>query len=184
MDIEEFRPIVGYEGLYEISSTGKVKSCERMIRLKNRYKKIEEHFIAQKDDTNGYLVVNLWKNNKLTHFKVHRLVAIAFIPNPLNLRDVNHIDENNYNNNASNLEWISHRDNLNYGSRNERANATRSKEVSQYDKTTQTLLATYKNAYIAESITGVSESNISACCLNKRKSAGGYIWKFTNFNNI
>ena len=182
--IEEFRPVIGYEGLYEVSSTGRIKSCERLVRTKNGYNKIKEKFIVQKDDTHGYLCVNLWKNNKLTHFKVHRLVASAFIPNPNNLRDVNHIDEDKYNNNINNLEWSSHKDNLNYGSRNERANNTRSKEVSQYDKVTNELLATYKNAYIADGITGINESSISACCRNIRNSAGGYIWRFTNFNNI
>ncbi len=175
---EEFKQIVGYEGLYEVSNIGNVKSCSRLVKCGKGFKVIKEHLVAQKDDNRGYLTVNLWKNNKLAHHKVHRLVASAFIPNPNNYRDVNHKDENKYNNSVENLEWLSHKDNLNFGTRNKRANNTRSKAVQQIDKITNETLATYKNAYIAENQTGIKECSISECCRNKRKSAGGYKWQF------
>lgn len=178
MVVEVFKPIIGYEGLYEVSNLGNVRSCDRNITGKNGTRLYKGRPLAIKDDTHGYLTVNLWRNNKLKHFKVHKLVALAFIPNPDNLRDVNHKDENPYNNNVENLEWLSHKSNINYGTRNTRANSTHSKTVAQYSKETKDLLATYKNAYIAEEQTGICETGISACCTGKRKSAGGYIWKF------
>lgn len=175
---EEFRPIVGYEGLYEVSNMGRVKSCTRKVWAGRGYRIIQEHFISPIDDTHGYLCVSLWKDNKQRHPKLHKIVAEAFIPNPNNLRDVNHLDENKYNNRVDNLEWSSHKDNINYGSRNERSNNTRSKAVGQYNKQTGELIAVYKNAYAAKDFTGICECSISNCCTNKRKSAGGYIWKF------
>lgn len=175
---EEYRPIVGYEGYYEVSNLGNIRSCKRVIIDRRCKRLLKSKPIVQKDDTHGYLIVVLWKNNKSKKYKVHRLVAQTFIPNPNNFRDINHKDENKYNNNVANLEWISHKANLNYGSRNERANITRSKKVGQYIKGTNKLLATYINAYIAEEQTGICECNISACCRNKRKTAGGYCWKF------
>ncbi len=178
MKVIEFRPVAGFEGLYEISNTGIVKSCRRIVPRGHGYREIKESLIAIKDDSHGYLIVNLWKNNKLYHRKVHRLVAEAFIPNPNNYSDVNHIDENKYNNNASNLEWISHINNINYGTRNKRANISKSKKVGQFDKISNELITTYINAYVAEEKTGICETNISLCCLGKRKSAGGYKWNF------
>lgn len=178
---EIFKAIEGFEGLYEISNMGRVKSCKRIIKSSKGYRKTKECIISQKDDTNGYLIVNLWKDNKQYHFKVHRLVAKAFIQNPNSFRDVNHLDENKHNNKVSNLEWVSHKDNLNYGTRSFRANNTRSKEIGQYDKNTGVLLATYENAYIAEKLTNICECNINQCCLYKRKTAGGYKWRYTNF---
>lgn len=178
--IEEFKPILNYEGLYEVSNFGRIKSCTREVKSGSGFRVMQEHFITQKDDGNGYLIVNLWKDNKLKHYKVHRLVASAFISNPNGLRDVNHKDENKYNNNVENLEWTSHKANINYGTHNERSVNSRSKAVGQYDKITKELLATYKNAYIAEEITGINESSISKCCRNIRKYAGGYSWKFIN----
>ena len=76
--------------------------------------------ILKPQNTNGYLFVRLSKNNKIKRYLVHRLVAQAFIPNPNNYLEVNHIDENSLNNNVNNLEWCSHKYNINYGTGNER----------------------------------------------------------------
>lgn len=135
MLVEEiFVPIVGYEGLYEISNTGKVKSCKKNLLLK------------QHDD--GYLFVNLSKNGKAVSTKIHRLVATHFLENP------------------------------NHGTRNLRANDTKSKEVYQLTKE-DILVAKFKNGYEAQEVTKIKESSISACCNGRRKTAGGFKWSFT-----
>lgn len=143
MLVEEiFVPIIGYEGLYEISNTGKVKSCKKNFLLK------------QHDDGRGYLFVNLSKNGKATSTKIHRLVATHFLENPQGFRDVNH------------------------GTRNLRANNTKSKEVYQLTKE-DVLVAKFKNGYEAQEVTKIKESSISACCNGRRKTAGGFKWSFT-----
>ena len=95
--------IKGYENEYQISNLGRLKSLKNKIIMKP--------MVA----TNGYLIACLWKNNKQKKFVIHRLVANAFIENPHNYKEVNHIDEDKTNNVVSNLEWCSHKYNMNYG---------------------------------------------------------------------
>ena len=115
---------------------------------------------------------------------VHRLVAEAFIPNPQNLETVNHKDENKLNNSVSNLEWLSRKDNLSYGTRTKRAaeaninNPKKSKQVQQLDKSTNELLATFPSTKEAERLTGIYHGHIIACCRSRIKSAGGYVWRY------
>lgn len=168
-DAEIFKEINDFEGYY-ISNLGRVKSCKRKT----------EKFIAVKDDTHGYLIVKLWKDNKQYSKKIHRLVAEAFISNPENLRDVNHRDENKHNNCVENLEWISHKDNINYGTRNERANKTKSKAIIQLDLNGN-VINEFISSYDAERQLDISESNINQCCNGKRKTAGGYKWQFKSY---
>ena len=165
-EIETFKEVKGFPGYY-ISNLGRVKSIK-----KNR-----DTFKTLYDDSHGYLGVGLWKNNRQYPRKVHRLVAEAFIDNPLNLRDINHKDEDKKNNCVANLEWVSHKDNLNYGTRNKRANISKSKYIIQLDKNGN-IVGEYLNGYEAQQKLGISESNISECCNGKRKTAGGYVWKF------
>jgi hypothetical protein len=177
---EEWKPIVGYEGLYEVSSMGRVKSLKRTITTKDgRTREVEEKLLAQ-GLSGGYLYVTLSDHGKWRAFPVHRLVATAFIPNPENLRDVNHKDEVKTNNSVDNLEWMSHKDNLNYGTYKERMSLAVSKPVSQIDKKTGVIIAIYPGQKKAGEETGVNSSCISAACLGKRKSAGGYYWSFVN----
>lgn len=107
---EIWRDIKGYEGLYKISNFGRVVSYH--------CNKIKLMSIAQ--HSSGYKQANLYKDGKHETLLVHRLVAAAFVPNPNNYNEVNHIDENKCNNNADNLEWVSHGDNCRYGTRNAR----------------------------------------------------------------
>lgn len=103
---EEWRPVRGYEGLYEVSASGKVRSTKRGIILKPCF-----------DGRKQYVHVNLWKDGVQKTTNVHRIVAMAFIPNPNGLPEINHIDEDKTNNAASNLEWCDHIYNSRYGSR-------------------------------------------------------------------
>jgi hypothetical protein len=111
----EWRAIKGYEGLYEVSDTGLVRSLDRTDRL-NRFKR--GAIKATCDNGRGYLCVNLKANGKQAQKTVHRLVATAFIANPDNLPEVNHIDGNKVNNSVSNLEWCNRADNLKHAFKN------------------------------------------------------------------
>ena len=101
---EIWKPIEGYEFRFSISSLGRVKSRPR-VNKKTGLSSKKNEFYYQRLGKNGYYSVGLWKNNKEKRFSVHRLVALHFIPNPNNKPQVNHIDGNKLNNNASNLEW-------------------------------------------------------------------------------
>lgn len=165
---EIWKSIAGYEGLYEVSDKGRVKSL--------KYGK--ERILKLGKDTVGYLYANLWKNGHGKNLLVHRLVAEAFIPNPNNLGTINHKDEVKTNNTVSNLEWMSKKDNLNYGTRNKRIAEANSKQVQMFDKQTGELLTTFPSNNEAERATGVAHQSIGKCCLGKLKSAGGYIWRY------
>ena len=104
--VEDWRPVRGYEGLYEVSASGKVRSIKRGIVLRPCF-----------DGRKQYVHVNLWKDGLQKSTNVHRIVAMAFIPNPNGLPEINHIDEDKTNNAASNLEWCDHTYNSRYGSK-------------------------------------------------------------------
>ena len=111
-----WKDIKDYEGLYQVSDEGLVRSLDRYIVWKTNFKRFQKGRVLKSEccKSTGYLYVNLNKNNKAKHCTVHRLVAQAFIPNPDNLPHVNHKDEDRTNNRADNLEWITNEDNLKY----------------------------------------------------------------------
>ena len=155
--------IEGYEGLYQISNKGRVKSLY----------KGSERILKPRDNGRGYLRVQLTKENTSKHIRVHRLVAIAFVSNPHNLPEVNHKDENKKNNCVENLEWCDRRYNVNYGTRNERL----SRKILQYSKSGE-FIREWTGAHEVERILGISHQNITQCCKGKRKSAGSFIWRY------
>lgn len=116
---EYWKDIKDYEGLYQISNLGRVKSLSRYVYTSNPkfkgYRCTKEKILKSGKTKKGYLIVVLRKNNKSKSMYVHRLVATAFIYNPNNLPEVNHKDENPLNNNVTNLEWCTHKYNGNYG---------------------------------------------------------------------
>ena len=165
---EIWKPIKDFE-YYFISNFGRVKSTkfgkERILKLTK--------------DKDGYLIVNLYKNNKSKTFKVHRLVAEVFLPNPYNLPQVNHKDENPQNNIVTNLEWCDAKYNNNYGTRNKRigksnTNGKRSKPVLQY--TLDGKFVREWESYRECKRNGFN--HVSECCRGKLKSCGGFIWKY------
>lgn len=160
--METWKSVVGYEGLYEVSDLGRVRSLVK----RNRWK---PGILKPGKNTHGYLQVLLCKDGKRKNMKVHRLVAEAFIPNPNHLDTVNHKDEVKTNNTVSNLEWMTIADNVAYSV---------NKSVQMLDKSTGELLATFPSIIEAERVTGINQGNISKCCLGKRKSSGGYIWRY------
>ena len=114
--IEEWRPIVGYEGLYEVSNLGRVRSLDRYVKCGyEAYRLQKGKVLSPTKDTNGYLKVVLNCNGKHKSINVHRLVTEAFLPNPDNLPEVNHKDEDKTNNRVENLEWCTRKYNVNFG---------------------------------------------------------------------
>lgn len=112
MSCVEWKPVKGYEGLYEVSNDGRIKALKKRVDRGKCHREWEEHFLKQAADMNGYLRTSLAMNGKNTTIKVHRLVAETFIPNPENKPEVNHIDGNKQNNDVSNLEWCTRSENL------------------------------------------------------------------------
>lgn len=167
---EQWLDIPGYEGLYQISNFGRVKS----FYFKNPR-------ILKPHKVKGYSNVELYKNKKKKQFYIHRLVMENFCPiENMNVLDVNHKDEDKSNNHISNLEWMTHKDNLNYGSRAEKArmkmqgkNSSRSKKVRCIEKN-----VIYEALREAERQLGIPATNISKACKGKIKTAGGYHWEY------
>lgn len=164
--IEEWKDIEGYEGLYQVSNLGRVK------RSKGKYMK-SERILRLFINTPGYLQVMLCKNNKCKKFTVHRLVAEAFIPNHENKPQVNHIDEDKTNNMVSNLEWMTAKENVNHGTRNERS----SKKIKAIDIANGEW-NDYKSISECARELGLHQSSISMCLKGKRKTSGGYTFKY------
>ena len=106
--MEEWKDIQGYEGRYQISNLGRIKSLNRKDRLGRN---VDGKILKQHTDTNGYKSVMLSKNNDKKRHRIHRLVAKMFIDNPLNLEEVNHIDGDKSNNSKDNLEWVNRKEN-------------------------------------------------------------------------
>lgn len=170
MNIDEiWCPIKGYEGIYEVSDQGRVRSL----------KFGKERILKPGRNPKGYILVHLYKNREKKWYLVHRLVALAFIPNPDNLPQVNHKDENPSNNKVENLEWCDCKYNNNYGTRNQRQAEKISKPVLQLTKSGE-LVREWKSTRDAERNLGFNHGNISSCCTGKCKSAYGFIWKFKN----
>lgn len=174
---ENWKDISGYEGLYQVSDMGRVKSICSHVRLQNGELMKKKPHILKPQNRCGYRCVNLFKDGSIHTVNIHRLVAESFLPNPHNYPVVNHKDENKTNNNVGNLEWCSHAYNLNYGTAERRRAISQGKVVLQLDKN-GVLIKRHLTLMDAYRDTGVDYRNISLCCYHKRKTAGGYCWKF------
>lgn len=173
--MENWKDIKGYEGRYQVSDLGRVKSLNYNKTGKERIKK------AAKGSC-GYVIVTLSNGGKLKGFLVHRLVAEAFLPNPDRLPQVNHKDEDKTNNAVSNLEWCDRKYNINYGTGTERMKVSKGKTVYQYTMD-GTLVCVYPSAKEAGRQTGYAQTHISACCRGKQNCYKGFIWSCTLINN-
>ena len=162
-EVETFVKIEGFEN-YEVSNLGKIRNIKSGRILKPQ------------PDKDGYLRLGLYENNKKKKLFLHRIIATTFIDNPEGKPCVNHIDENKLNNDLSNLEWCTIRENNIHGTRIKRIAEKRSIEVIQLDLN-DNILNVFKSMVQAEQETGVFASSIGACCSGKRKSAGGFKWK-------
>lgn len=127
---EIWKDIKGYEGYYQVSNLGNVRSLDRKIGSRI----LKGRGVKAVTDKDGYLMAHLSRNGKATYFRIHRLVAISFIQNKENLKEINHKDENKTNNRVDNLEWCTTRYNINHGSRNAKVSLALSGERSRTHK--------------------------------------------------
>lgn len=178
---EVWKSVVGYEGLYEVSNYGRIRSLIKNTRIRNA-----DGLMKFKYDNHGYYRVNLTKNKTQKTELVSRLVATAFIPNPNGLPHVGHEDDNKNNNSVSNLYWTDAAENNNHNGKMERFQAIHRKKIS-------IIAEAISNPVIGRNIktgkeikfpsmqeaqrNGFDCGKISMCCSGKRKSHKGYEWR-------
>ena len=199
---EIWKDIKGYEGIYQVSSEGRVRSLDR---VEDRGRNIKGKILKPSINPYGYCVVGLFKNGTQKKNMVHRLLAEAFIPNPDNKPEIDHIntikidntvflnEDGSVNYDKTNLRWVTKKENMNnpltktkmqinagkpskgkYGKKHHR-----SKPIIQYDKEGN-FIKEWDCANDVERVLGISNKHIGSVCLGKRKSCGGYIWKYKN----
>ena len=170
--MEIWKDAIGFEGLYKVSNMGRIKNKKGAI-------------LSPYHNNNGYISIDLYKKGKVYKLRVHRLVALAFIPNPNNLPMVNHKNENKTNNNVTNLEWCDNSYNLSYGSRTEkmfqsrkeRNRKTAQKQVVQLDLQNN-IIANYNSISEASRFTGISCGAIWQSCNQGCITNKSYKWKY------
>ena len=176
---EIWKDIKDYEGLYQVTNLGRVKRLCRIVYRGNNKGKIvvKEKILTPTCGSKEYLHVTLFKDKKRRIFNVHRLVAEAFIPNPLKLPQVNHIKEFEKKNNCvDNLEWVTCKENINYGTALKRGLEKRCKKILQYSisgefiKEWNSATECGKNGFV--------QTAVSSCCRGKLKHHHGYVWKY------
>lgn len=163
--MEEWRDVVGGEEFYQISSMGRIRN-----------KKTQKILKPSKSGAYRHIELKYGINKNCS---IHRLVAEAFIPNPFELKCVNHIDENKENNKVENLEWCTYQYNRKYG----KGSLARNSKIIQYDMAGNALKI-WGSIKEASEKHGLNYQGISMCCRNKRKSCGGYMWSFANLEDV
>jgi hypothetical protein len=159
--MEIWKEIEGYEGLYQVSNEGRIRS-KRRIKIQGDY--------------NGYKKVRLSKKSRQLTKQVHRLVAKAFIPNPNNKPMVNHKDLNRSNNNVNNLEWVTHQENVNHAVENGHIGGNPSRKVVKCDLNGNPLK--YYDRIIDVEKDGFHKSCVGHVCRGERKTHQGFTWKY------
>ena len=190
--IEIWKDIEGYEGLYQVSNMGRVKS------LNNNFSRKEKILKCHK--INGYLRIDLHKNGGSKNFKVHRLVAEAFLPNPDNKPHINHIntvrddnrvwvnEDGSIDYEKSNLEWCTPKENMNNPLTKEKIEGYLINRIGKHHPLSEPVIQFTKDGYMIRKWNCMRDvlrckaikggNNISACCRGKQKTSGGYVWKY------
>lgn len=191
---EIWKDVVGYEGYYQVSNLGRVRSLDRIVRHKNGIiTKYKSKIISQAKNRYGYIMVRLSKNCITTSFSVHRLVAIAFIDYDENRPEVNHIDGNKENNCVDNLEWCTRSQNIIHACKKglrdtckkssiknfKIASEKNKRKVNQYDLNDKFIKQWEYISDVAKKMK-YDSSSISKCCRGKAKTAYGYKWEYAN----
>ena len=164
---EIWKPVRNYEGLYEVSNLGRVKSL-------NYNRTGKERIMKGLDNGHGYLFVQLCKDGKVNNCRINRLVAQAFLPNPNNLPEVNHKDKIRTNNRVDNLEWCTTQHNIEY---------SLAKAVIGINKVSGLILE-FPSTREASRQTDINHSSICACLKGRQKSAGGFYWHYVDSEEV
>ena len=175
--VEVWRPVRDFEGLYEVSNLARVRSVERYVQFGRSQRFIESHVLTQQPMPTGYLTVSLKDKKRKVSRTVHRIVAEAFVPNPNNLKDVNHKDEDKTNNLPSNLEWCDRKYNINYGTGKYRKTESYRKPIEQLTIDGQHV-AYFESARQAARVTDYKQSRLWEALSGKRQTAYGYRWRY------
>lgn len=186
LENEEWKDCVGYEGLYQVSNLGNVRSLWEKTRIADKNARI----MRQKEDQRGYMRVNLRKNGATKAELVSRLVAKAFIPNPDNHPIAGHNDDNKKNNSVENLYWTTSKENNHHNGKMDRFHKIHNEKIKQIaeklslpveainEKTGETMR--FCSMQEAAKTIGCSRSKICSCCRGNRKSHFGYKWRYAN----
>ena len=182
--VEEWRAIKGYEGIYEVSNLGRVRSLDRIqSRSSWRQREFMQHYkgriLKLRKNNKGYCIVTLQVHRNFDTRLVSRLVAEAFIPNPNNLPIVNHKDQVPTNNVASNLEWCTIQYNVTYANAVEMRATKLARPIEQLTLDGKHV-AFYKSANEAERICGYDHTNIGRVIHGKQMQYMGFLWRYTN----
>lgn len=178
---EIWKPIKGYEGLYEVSDFGRIKSLGRTVNRGLKKMRVMERILKSGNNQHGYKIVALWKNGEGKTRRVHRLIAVAFIPNPKNKPHINHLNGIVVDNRIENLEWCTHFENMQHAWRNgfiTTEKLGREKRVAQI--LDGVVIKIWKSQSEANRKLGTPFGCISDCCrgVKYRHTAGGFEWRF------
>ena len=183
--METWKDVKGYEGLYQVSNLGRVRSLGRICNGKsNSVNRKRSRILTQEVTRFGYCRVRLYSSDGISkHYQTHRMVVEAFIRPLKNDEQVNHINEIKTDNRLENLEICNAEYNCNYGMRNAHLSEKNKqnkhlwcKAVIQKNKDGE-IIARYDSRLDASKATGVDDSHIAYCCSGKRRTAGGFIWE-------
>ena len=192
---EIWKPVKEWEDFYLVSNLGRVKSLNRITRNGSGLFLKKGRLLKNHINNKGYEYLYLKNKEKKKKMYVHRLVAMSFIPNPNNKKEVNHIDCNPLNNNVFNLEWVTHKENMSYMSKLGRSNKTgewlnkiKEKNVANGKKVAQLDVKTNKVIKIFETIQSVKNDgfrpgDVCRCCKKIRATHKGYKWRYVNDRN-
>lgn len=180
---EEWRDVVGYDNKFMVSNMGRVKMLERKVLANKSIKTIKEHILKQHVSTKEYLYVHLWSDNKKEMQYVHKIVLSSFFRCKKATEECNHKNEIRTDNSLENLEWLSHKENINYGYRSEKHSASMKNHKSLSKPIVQLsldgiLIEEYPSLREAGRRLGVSYTHIGECCRGKINSAFGYKFQY------
>jgi hypothetical protein len=173
---EIWKDVVGFEGLYIVNCHGEIRSVDHYVKCNTGTRLVRGKTLKPCDRGNGYPFVTMGKDGKQYNMSIHRVIAIAFLPNPDRLPEVNHKDTDPSNYDLSNLEWCDRTYNNNYANRAYKVAQMKKKEIEQIKNGVVVKVWNSLSAIGREC--GISTGNISECCNGRRNTAGGYMWKF------
>lgn len=179
---EIWKPVVGYEGFYECSNMGRIRSLDRTIITKTGLcRKMKGKLITIITDNNGYGKVILSKNGVQKINLVHRIVAQAFILNPYSKPEIDHINTNRSDNKVSNLKWVTRKENVNNPITIKKLKHSKNTPILQFTKD-GILVKKWDSIIDAGRTLGIEKCSIVGCCKNRPhyKTAGGFIWKYAS----